>query len=193
MAFKNCEECQSPFEDKKHPTKRFCNARCFSDSRVIAAGTRFGRWTVIRLAAKVPNYRYECVCECGKVGYPILSNLRKGVSKSCGCIQREMMRKNQTVHGYSGEVEYTAFINARNRCQNPNDISYKNYGGRGIQFKFDNYEEWLAELGRRPSPDHTVDRKLNDGNYEKGNVQWATRHEQRVNQRPRSRISIRKL
>jgi hypothetical protein len=81
------------------------------------------------------------------------------------------------------------------RCKNPKNIGYKNYGGRGIRvcdrWRFgedgkSGYECFISDVGRRPSSDHSIDRYPdNDGNYEPTNVRWATRKEQRDNQRPR--------
>ena len=82
--------------------------------------------------------------------------------------------------------EYRVFISARQRCVDPRCPAFKNYGGRGIEFRFASYAECFAELGPRPSDAHTLDRINNDGHYEKGNVRWATRRDQSLNQRPRT-------
>jgi len=95
-------------------------------------------------------------------------------------------------HGHSGNLthdmsytpEYHAWQNAKTRCNNPRFPGYKDYGGRGIKFLFDSFEQWFEELGLRPTPDHSVDRINNHGHYEPGNVRWATDQEQHANQRP---------
>lgn len=79
--------------------------------------------------------------------------------------------------------EYRAFMNAKTRCENPRCEKYPIYGARGIRVLFASFEQFLVELGRRPSPAHSVDRIDNDGHYAPGNVRWATRSEQRMNQR----------
>src|SRR3989442_273730 len=87
-------------------------------------------------------------------------------------------------HGAHGTPEYVAFVGARHRCNVPKSKSYPRYGGRGILFLFTSFEQWFAVLGPRPSPQHSVDRfPNNDGNYEPGNVRWATRSEQDQNKR----------
>lgn len=85
--------------------------------------------------------------------------------------------------------EYAAYCAAKERCNNANHRDRKNYSERGVQFKFESYQQWLAELGPRPSSDHSVDRVDNDGNYEPGNVRWATRIEQANNTRANIRIT----
>ena len=77
--------------------------------------------------------------------------------------------------------EYSTYYAARTRCNNPRHDKWKYYGGRGIKFLFESFEQFFAELGPRPAG-HTLDRINSDGNYEPGNVRWATREEQSGNQ-----------
>lgn len=79
--------------------------------------------------------------------------------------------------------EQNAYRFARARCQNEADPNYRNYGKRGIKFLFESYEQFFAEVGPRPSEKHSLERKDNDGNYEPGNVKWATMKEQSNNRR----------
>lgn len=81
--------------------------------------------------------------------------------------------------------EYRAYIAAKKRCTNPNTQDWPLYGGRGIRFLFSSFQEFLAEIGSKPSSQHSIDRIDTDGHYCAGNVRWATAHEQRVNQRPK--------
>lgn len=85
-------------------------------------------------------------------------------------------------HGMPEHNSWRAMVD---RCRNPRNTSYANYGGRGITvcerwLRFDNF---LADMGPRPSPSHSIDRINNDGNYEPGNVRWATRSQQILNSR----------
>jgi hypothetical protein len=79
--------------------------------------------------------------------------------------------------------EHSAYSNARQRCTNPNAINYEYYGGRGIEFRFDSFEQFLSVVGSRPSDQYSLERIDNDGHYEPGNVRWATRIEQHRNVR----------
>lgn len=89
-------------------------------------------------------------------------------------------------HGMWKTPEYEAWQGMIQRCENPNDTGYKNYGGRGITVseEFHDFQIWYEYIGPRPSPEYSQDRINNDGNYERGNIQWATGTEQQNNKRP---------
>jgi hypothetical protein len=102
------------------------------------------------------------------------------------------MLKRQTLHGEAiskgapASSEYSCWLELRSRCRNPRHRRYKDYGGRGITVceRWDNsFENFLADMGRRPSRYHSIDRKDNDRGYSPGNCRWATREQQRNNQR----------
>ncbi len=161
------------------------------------------QWPVGRRKAVIV---WLCVCTCGNLTTVTGDALRRGATKSCGCLHQEMasalgntMYKKLlplvTTHGQAsnGTVtpEYRAYSQAKQRCTKSNINNYADYGGRGIQFLFNSFEEWYAELGEKPEPKHlySVDRIDNDGNYEPGNVQWATKSEQGYNRRRKQHVS----
>jgi hypothetical protein len=127
---------------------------------------------------------FECLCECGSKSEVRSNALRRGKTKSCGCLFIEAITK----HGLSGTPEYQCWDAIIQRCLNPRCANYKNYGGRGISVA----EEWrgpggfglfMDHIGKRPSDKHSIDRIDNNGNYEPGNVRWATQEVQKRNTR----------
>lgn len=150
-------------------------------------GQTFGRLTV---RAMLPNSRCRCDCACGTRGVVTHRyTVRKGLSRSCGCLQVGNHRTHGEAAGEIWTPEYRAWVNMNTRCHNPRATRFKNWGGRGItvhpEWRHD-YAAFLAHVGRRPTPHHSLDRYPNcDGNYEPGNVRWATAKEQAANRRPR--------
>lgn len=170
-------------------------------NRVDMAGQRFGRWLVVRFShVNTGRMAYWlCICDCGNERITSGATLRRGQSKSCGCLQREIVaaiaRENFTTHGQNPaqgpSPEYLAWINMISRCENPGLPRFPDYGGRGITICSrwrSSFEAFFADMGLRPSPRHSLDRKNNDGNYEPGNCRWATPSEQRNNRRVRNAV-----
>ena len=146
-------------------------------------GKTFGNLRVLRFidTNKWGNTRWLCQCKCGNTKIVAAGNLKQG-TKSCGCLTLRKFIERSTIHGESHRtVEYTAYKQSRGRCNNPNNPSYPRYGGRGIKFLFANFQEFLTEVGRKPHPEHSLNRINNDGHYEKGNVEWANRIQQNNN------------
>ena len=125
------------------------------------------------------------LCECG-CGLP--APIAKRNHRTRGWVKGQAQRfiqghsiPSRLRHGMTHTPEYTAFSNAKNRCTNPNFDFWKDYGGRGIEFRLASFEEFFAHIGSRPTPEHSLDRIDNDGHYEVGNIRWATREEQLAN------------
>jgi hypothetical protein len=153
-------------------------------------GLRFGRLLALaRVRTVGHNSLWRCNCDCGNVVEIRLSNLVNGTSKSCGCYASELTsarnlkgRHSHTRKGWRSPT-YLTWEAMRRRCDDPENISYARYGGRGITYprKWIKFENFLRDMGERP-PNKTLDRKNNDRNYSKSNCRWATRSEQRLNQ-----------
>jgi len=161
-------------------------------TRMSLVGKKFGRLTALK---EVDRDRHDqrmwlCRCDCDVEKVVGQNQLRSGKTQSCGCLQKDTMRAIRTTHGDTVGAkpcaEYRAWRGMLSRCTLPNHPKYPSYGGRGIRVDdrwARSYESFLEDMGRRPSPQHSVDRKDVNGHYEPGNCQWATAKTQGRNRR----------
>lgn len=155
---------------------------------ICLVGQRFGRLLVL---AKIKTHgdagsrdtRWLCACDCGKRATVALGRLRKGETRSCGCLRRELSGKTLRTHGASNTLTWKRWRSMVARCTMVNAKNYRYYGGRGIRFceRWKQFENFLADMSECPGPKFTLDRKNNDGNYEPSNCRWATELQQRRN------------
>jgi len=151
-----------------------------SNKKYEFVGDRFGRLLVTAPAKSIGgNSRWRCLCDCGKVSVVFGMHLKHGNTTSCGCYRREFARK------YKHKPTVCSWAMMMQRCYNPKYTQWLDYGGRGIKVcrRWHRYENFLADMGKRPK-NKTLDRfPDNDRGYRLGNCRWATRKQQQRNRR----------
>ena len=147
---------------------------------------RFGRLLVLERVPRGTRGAWLCECDCGKLCFAQSADLKLDKMKSCGCWRKESATVRASSHLMTDTKEYRAWSNMIQRCTNPNNNRYSDWGGRGISVceRWLTFENFFADMGVAPDG-MSLDRINNDGNYEPANCRWATRSEQRRNQRPR--------
>lgn len=171
--------------------------------KILLTGQRFGRLLV---GAEAPPtntgaVQWHCECACGTSIITTTLLLRRGGINSCGCLRRELgvkrgrasRKHGESSNGGSNSPEYQAWAQMLTRCRNPSDVRFPHYGGRGVKVceRWQSFELFLIDMGRRPNKDHSLDRINNEGNYEPGNVRWATSVTQNRNTRSNRWVTVR--
>ena len=157
-------------------------------------GQRFGRLAVIAFAGRRGGRNrvaWTCHCDCGNSAVVLGEQLRAGKTTSCGCFKNSPESKHRT-HGKSKTPEFRIWAGMIQRCTNPNVEAYPDYGGRGIVVseRWQSFENFLADMGQRPSRQHSIERKDVNGNYCPENCVWATQSMQSKNQRCRAKYTF---
>lgn len=164
----------------------------------VLTGRSFGRLSIVGYAGK-ESYKHHSWwwrCQCGAVGRSLALNLKAGRTTSCGCLMREVVGEMFSTHGHTRRGNdhplYGTWKAMKQRCADPKCKSYPDYGARGISVCArwtegeggeTGFECFLADMGPKPTPAHSIDRKDNDGDYRPDNCRWATKSEQMRNRR----------
>lgn len=157
-------------------------------------GKTFSHWTVIRRNGKKNGHiAWECKCVCGNMRTIQRGHLVSGASTNCGCVAKANFRASVITHGASKTIEHATWCRIIDRCENKKLPCYKNYGGRGIKVCArwrHSFENFLEDMGYRPSNDHSIDRIDNEKGYSPSNCRWALRSEQMRNTRRKRVVTL---
>ena len=155
-------------------------------------GQKFNRWTILSRAENHPisgSAQFLCQCDCGNKTIIPGTSIRKGHSKSCGCLRDELASKRMQgvkfglKHGLYGTKIYTTWRAMLQRCEDTNSSGYYKYGAKGIKVckRWHNIKNFVSDMGFPPSPKHSIDRIKNHGDYKPSNCKWSTLIEQMNN------------
>ena len=158
-------------------------------------GQRFGRLVIeARAGSARGRSQWLARCDCGGAAYVTTDCLRSGGTASCGCVRRETARRNgaqsdgtaNVKHGWAGTSEYHIWKTMRQRASGKGSLQDRElYQGVTCCPRWARFENFIADMGPRPSQSHSLDRINNEKGYEPGNCRWATPTEQANNRRER--------
>jgi hypothetical protein len=165
-----------------------------SDRKAVEPKAEFNRWTVVEFSHLDGRRRrfWTCRCRCGTVRPVHESDLRANKTRSCGCHKSEATAARNTTHGMRHSPEWNVWNRMVQRCTNPRNPDFPDYGGRGITVDpaWVTFEGFFASMGQRPSKDHTLEREKVNGPYSPDNCVWLVRSRQAANTRRTRLLTI---
>lgn len=164
-------------------------------AKINMTGKRYGSVTALHDVGLCADgkYKWLALCDCGNKFEASGSKIRSGEVVTCPTCSSERVRLSRMTHGMRQTDEYRTWTHIKSRCFNAKVPEYKHYGGRGITMcsKWtESFEDFLADMGERPSKKHSIDRINNNGNYEPGNCRWATHKTQANNTRSNRKVTV---
>src|SRR3990167_3371214 len=160
----------------------------------ITVGQAFGQLTTVRYIRHGKDFKWECLCVCGKNACATSSDLRRGHTQSCGCLHKKMLAERNSKNakyktGVTDSRTYSSWSAMRTRVLNNNHKFFKYYGGKGVTIcaRWNNFKNFLDDMGERPQG-KTLDRINGAESYGPKNCRWATPKEQANNRSPRTHI-----
>lgn len=164
--------------------------KCIVSTYPSLVGQKFNKLLILSVDdAKIRMS--TCLCDCGQTKIIKIQSILYGRTTSCGCVKKDL-EKNLTNYRHGNAVqgvtqEYKSWQGMKTRCNNPCFPGYKYWGARGIKVceRWDRFENFLEDMGKKPGKEYSLDRINNNGNYEPTNCRWATKKEQVDNRRPR--------
>lgn len=153
----------------------------------------YGRLTIVGEEGRTRD-KHKCVCLCGNVVYVALNALKSGNTKSCGCLRKEMVSARFKKHGMVNTPEYTSWQLMKDRCYNPSNKTFKYYGGAGVKVckRWRNsFQNFLFDMGMKPSLSHSIDRINGAKIYSVKNCRWASKTEQARNRGNTLKVTFR--
>lgn len=156
------------------------------------SGRRFGRLVAVkRVRTQSGIYKWACRCDCGSNVEVRIDGLTSGRAKSCGCFKRDRVSQTHETHGLSKHPLYKCWVSMWERCTDPENQSYGNYGGRGIKVcdRWADIRNFIADMGPKPKGG-SIDRINNNAGYSPDNCRWADRQTQSRNRRTSRIIDV---
>ena len=164
-------------------------------NRINMEGKRYGNIVAVRECGKASSgdLTWLFKCDCGNELVANGYNARSGKLISCKKCSAERIRLASVKHGKSETPEFSTWTDIQTRCYNKNTKAFKDYGGRGITVCskwLESFDNFLSDMGNKPSKSHSIDRINNNGNYEPNNCRWATIETQANNKRNNRKLTI---